>query len=319
MRHTAGRIVALGVTLGLLTAAPLEAAAPPARTQAPGYYRFALGSFEVTALLDGTIKLDPAQSLKDITPGEATQLLEKEFVRAPVETSINAFLINTGNRLVLVDTGVGSLLGASGGHLLDNLRAAGYEASQVDDILISHMHGDHIGGLLLKGERAFSNATVHADKLEADLWLDRTRMAQATAEARQSFEWAMQAFAPYIAAGKFVTFSGESQIAPGISTRPAYGHTPGHSFYVLASGQDKLVFWGDLLHFPPVQFPRPAVTVRFDNDPALARQSREKEFAAAAAGGYWIAVAHISFPGIGHIRTDGNGYRWVPALYSLNQ
>jgi glyoxylase-like metal-dependent hydrolase (beta-lactamase superfamily II) len=296
-----------------------HASAPAVKTQAPGFYRSTLGAFEVTTIFDGSIMLDVEQLLTNIKPGQADALLAKSFLKSPVETSVNAFLINTGTKLVLVDTGAGTLFGPTVGHFMANLKASGYKPEQIDDILITHMHGDHVGGLITtSGQRAFPNAVVHASKHDADYWLSKAEMAKAPAQAQGGFKGAMAAFQPYIDAEKFQPFEDGAEILPGIHSIPAHGHTPGHTIYSVESQDQKLVLWGDLLHVAAVQFPEPSVTIRFDSDSKAAEAERAKALKDAAAGGYWVGVAHVPFPGLGHIRAEGTGYVWVPAHYSAN-
>lgn len=120
---------------------------------------------------------------------------------------------------------------------------------------------------------------------------------------------------PYVDSGRVTTFSGATQLFPGIRSIPSPGHTPGHSFYALESKGEKLVFWGDLLHVAEVQLPNPGVTIVFDVDPAAAAAQRKHAFADALKGRYWVAGDHVAFPGVGHLRADGDGYRWVPMPY----
>ncbi len=292
------------------------AAAPSVKSQAPGYYRMALGTFEITTINDGTLALNADQLLTNIKAGEAQTLLQRQFLKSPVETSIDTFLINTGSKLVLVDTGAGALVGPTGGKFLANLQAAGYKPEQIDDVVITHMHGDHIGGLTVNGQRVFPNAVVHADKHDADVWLSKAEMDKAPAPAKGSFQAAMGMFQPYIDAKKFETFEGTATIVPGITTHSSHGHTPGHTTYIVESGGEKLALWGDLLHVAAVQFPQPGVTIQFDSDSKAAEAAREKALTDAASGGYWVGIAHVPFPGIGHVRKEGSGYAWVPVNYS---
>lgn len=243
-------------------------------------------------------------------------LLARQFLKSPVETSVNTFLINTGTKLVLVDTGAGTLFGPTVGKFLTNLKAAGYSPEQIDDVLITHMHGDHVGGLVTGGKRTFPNAVVHADQHDADYWLSKAQMEKAPAEARGGFQGAMRSFGPYIEAKRFQTFEAGATILPGIRSFPAHGHTPGHTIYSVESEGQKLMLWGDLLHVAAVQFPEPTVTIRFDSDPNAAEAAREKALREAAAGGYWVGIAHVPFPALGHVRQEGSGYAWVPANYS---
>lgn len=311
------KLVASALTLASLLAplAPAQAEAPQLKTNAPGYYRMMLGAFEVTALSDGTVALPIDQLLTNTTPLQVKQALAKVYLKPPVETSVNGFLINTGSKLVLVDAGAAGLFGPTLGRLVANLKAAGYQPEQVDMVLITHMHPDHVGGLVADGKLAFPNATVHTDKAEAYYWLSAANLDKAPADAKGLFQGAQASLGPVIAAGKFKPFDAETAFAPGISSQATHGHTAGHSIYIVESEGQKLVLWGDLMHVAAVQFAYPQVTIKFDTDSKAAAQQRKKAYAEAARQGYWVGAAHLSFPGIGRVRTEGKGYAWVPANY----
>ena len=293
-----------------------HAAAPMVKTQAPGFYRFMVGDFEVTVLSDGTADLAVDKLLTNISAAQLEQALAKAYLKSPIENSDNAFLINTGEQLVLVDTGSGKLLGPTRGYVQANLVAAGYKPEQVDEILITHMHTDHVGGLANGDKLIFPNAVVRADKHDADYWLSEDNMNKAPEPAKRFFRGAMASLNPYIKAGKFKPFNGDTDLAPGIKAIASPGHTPGHTFYVAENRGQKIVFWGDLLHVASVQFSEPSASIAFDDDPKTAAAQRKKAFADAAKGGYLVGVAHIAFPGIGRVRAEGKGYIWVPANYT---
>ena len=315
IRKTAAAFVT--IVAGLLVATALHAAAPQQKGQAPGYYRMMLGDFEIVALSDGTLPLDVGKILTNTTPVRVDQLLMRSFLASPVETSVNGFLVNTGSRLVLIDAGTGTLFGPTLGNLVNNLKAAGYQPEQVDEIYITHMHADHVGGLMSADKLAFPNAIVRADQRDADYWLSQANLDAAPENAKGFFKGAMASINPYIAAGKFKPFDGSGEMMPGISAVSTYGHTRGHTMYVVESKGQKLAVLGDLMHVAAVQFPNPSVTIQFDTDPKMAAAQRKKAYAAGAKEGFWLAVAHLPFPGIGHIRADGQGYVYVPANYSV--
>lgn len=294
-----------------------EPAAPPApigQLQA-GYQHFRIGDVEVIALSDGTLPIPADQLLTNVRPGEVAARLARTYQDVSVQASVNAFLIKAGNRLVLVDAGTGELYGPALNKLGQSLAAAGYKPEQITDILVTHIHTDHTGGLMDGARMVFPNATLHIERNEVGYWLDPQRRAAAPAAAQKYFDEAVAKVQPYVDAGRVRLFDGATTLLPGIRSIPAPGHTPGHTLYVLESRGEKLVFLGDLLHVAEVQLPRPDVTIVFDVDPPAAAATRKKALADALTGRYWVAADHVSFPGIGHVQTDGDGYRWIPATY----
>lgn len=304
--------------LGLVAAATLaQAAAPPAKGQAPGWYRMPLGAFEVTALSDGTVDLPVDKLLTGITAAKVQAALQRAYLKAPVETSVNGYLINTGTKLVLIDSGAAGLFGPTLGKLVANLKASGYTPEQVDEIYLTHMHADHVGGITsADGKPVFPNAIVRADKKEAGLWLDKAAMDKAPEAMKDFFKGAQASMKPYVDAGRFKAFEADAELVPGIKAYATRGHTPGHTAYVVESNGQKLVLWGDLMHVAAVQFPDPSVTIQFDVDAKAAAPQRKKAYADAARNGYYVGIAHVAFPGIGQLRRDGKGYRWLPANYT---
>jgi glyoxylase-like metal-dependent hydrolase (beta-lactamase superfamily II) len=293
------------------------AEAPMAKTQAPAFMRVMLGDFEVTTISDGTVKL-PMMKLLVGSPEQLAAAFKKGFLKETVETSVNTFLINTGKKLVLIDTGAAGLFGPTLGNIVANMKAAGYQPEQVDEIYITHMHGDHVGGLMAAGARAFPNATLRIDKNDTDFWLSQANMNAAADSAKGGFQGAMLSVNPYVAAGKLKTFEGNTELVPGIRAVAAYGHTPGHTIYAIESKGEKLMLWGDLMHVAAVQFEDPSVTIQFDSNSKAAAEQRQLAFADAAKNGYLVGATHIAFPGLGNMRvaTDGKGYAFVPLNYS---
>jgi glyoxylase-like metal-dependent hydrolase (beta-lactamase superfamily II) len=305
----------------LLTTGPLTLVAPSlaaasaagAEQQVAGVYRFDVGRFRVTALSDGTLPLDLLPLLKGISAKQIDALLRSGFAANPLETSINAYVIDTGSRLVLVDTGAGELFGAVGGKLPESLAAAGFRPEQISDVLITHIHTDHSGGLARGGRMLFPNATVHVGQADVDFFLDQANLARGLKP--KHLEEALKTVGPYQKAGKVKTFSSRSEVLPGITAIPTPGHTPGHSFYRVESEGESIDFWGDIMHVGLIQFPRPEVTIAFDVDQDAARAQRLLQFERAAGERRLSAVAHLPFPGVGHIRREAGQYEWVPALY----
>jgi len=306
--------------IGLLAFSALAyAGAPPAKGQAPGWYRMSLGAFEITALSDGTVDLPVDQLLTGTTPAKAQAALARAYLKAPVETSVNGYLVNTGAKLVLIDAGAAGLFGPTLGNLASNLKASGYQPEQVDEIYITHLHPDHVGGIAADGKAVFPNAIVRVDKRDADFWLSKDNLDKAPEASKGFFQGAQASMKPYVDAGRLKTFDGAGELVPGIKAVSTYGHTPGHTVYAIESKGQKMVVWGDLMHVAAVQFPEPTVTIQFDSDSKKAAPQRQKAYADAAKHGYYVAVAHVAFPGIGRLRADTRGYRWLPVNYTSNK
>lgn len=286
-------------------------------------YKILFGKFEVTTLLDGTVTLDAENLLYNKEKGKATELLNNSFLKNPVEISINAFLIKTDSKLILVDTGAGELFGGKlSGKIGESLQSAGYKPSQITDILLTHIHADHSGGLTVQGKKIFENAVIHVNQLEYDYWLSKTNMANADVHSAggnpKSFQNAADILSPYIKAGKIKTFTSGDEVLEGVKTILASGHTPGHTVYVLEGADEKMVFWGDLVHIGSVQFIDPLMDDHFDVSLEKGKNQRVGFYKKATDEKYLIAASHISFPGFGHLKFEGNKYVWVPVPYSVD-
>jgi glyoxylase-like metal-dependent hydrolase (beta-lactamase superfamily II) len=292
---------------------PAFAAAPIQKLQS-GYLHFMIGKFEVTAISDGTVDLPIDRLLSQ--PAEKTKAeLSRSFLADPTETSVNAYLINTGDRLILVDTGAGQLFGPTLGKLVANIRAAGYAIDQIDDIVLTHLHPDHVGGMMANGEMVFPKATIHADKADTDYWLSATQQKK-DGDNSGNFAGAMASLKPYVQSGQLKPFSGDTEIVPGVKTVAAHGHTPGHVVYEVQSDGRRLYIIGDLIHVAAVQFYKPGVTIGFDSDAKQAEAIRMELFEKIARENALVGAAHLSFPGVGHIRVHGKGFDWLPLNYS---
>jgi glyoxylase-like metal-dependent hydrolase (beta-lactamase superfamily II) len=282
-----------------------------APTPAIGLYRTMVGKIEVTALSDGTNQRTVEQQMQ-LMQGDKQKirdLLVRAYPDEQLETAVNTFLINTGAKLVLVDAGNGSMGSATMGNVMKNLRAAGYQPEKIDEVYLTHMHVDHIGGLVSGSERSFPNATVFADQSEADYWLNDSNLNVAPDSVKRTFQAVKTALAPYISAGKFKTFAGSTELTPGIRSQPAFGHTFGHTMYFVESEGKTLVLWGDIIHVAAVQFADPTVTMSFDSNQAEALNARQRILLDAAKNRWLIGGVHLLFPGIGQVRArDDSGY-----------
>lgn len=284
----------------------------------PGYYEMALGDLKVVALSDGTVPQKLNELLKDAKPGEVKKLLNDNFQTETLECSVNAYLVKTGSKVILIDAGTSDIYGPSLGHLTASLEKIGYKPEQIDAILLTHIHMDHIGGLTKGDQLTFPNADVYISKIEADYYLNSSNKEKAPESMKNFFDGAVLKLSPIKKAGKLKTFEFGTEIFPGITPIASHGHTPGHSFYALESKGQKLMFWGDIIVSDVVQFANPSITSVYDYDRKEAMITRKKALEDAAAKGYWVAISHSSFPGIGHIRAEDKKFKLIPINYSSN-
>ncbi|MGD0890103.1 MAG: MBL fold metallo-hydrolase [Terracidiphilus sp.] len=312
--------MAIGLVGAFLMRVPGQASAQMVKTQ-PGFYRMMLGDFEITALNDGVVAYPTAKVLPTATPEQIKEGLAESGLTDPVGMSYNAFLINTGSKLILIDTGTGGKLQDSPlfrgtGRLMANLRAAGYQPEQVGEIYITHFGPDHAGGLTIGTERAFPNAILRVPKAEMDIILQPDKAPHWT---KVWIPFWTSLIEPYRKAGRFSIIEGDVTLAPGIRDLATPGHSPGHTSYIVESKGRKLIVLGDLVLLGALQFAQPELTSAFDSDPAAAAAQRKRILELAAEEDDWVAGGHLSFPGIGHVRARDGHYRWLPANYEIPQ
>ncbi|MFG6178477.1 MBL fold metallo-hydrolase [Halomonas sp. THAF12] len=300
-----------------LVASPSMAFDPPGIVhQGADFYALKVGDVRVMSLTDGTVPQDLHELLRGTTNEKTDALLAQAYRTNPVEVSINVFLFELADRLVLVDTGSGDLFGPGyGGKLLDSLRAAGFQPEKITDILITHVHADHSGGLTRHGQIVFPNATVHVGEPDVEFFLDRENAARSGYDIKY-FDEAITTLKPYVDAGRVDTFGQETEVLPGLTASLHPGHTPGSAFYTLESRGQTLTFIGDMVHVAPVQFPDPSITIVYDVDPEMAAEARATQFSSLAQQHDLVAAPHLPFPGVGHIQALEQGYRWVPVGYN---
>ncbi|MCL2390413.1 MAG: MBL fold metallo-hydrolase [Endomicrobia bacterium] len=265
-----------------------------------GFKIYKIGSIDFIAFKDLDTNMGKSILLKP-----DSEIVKKLMPDDQNPSSINAFVVKTGSKIVLIDTGVGA-----GGNLIKNLAAAGISPEQVDIVLITHMHGDHVGGLIKSGnQKAFPSATVYVAKPEIDYWT-----ANISSNIKNS-DLARAVKAVY--GDKFKTFTWEDggDIIAGIKTVKAQGHTPGHTAFEISSDGEKLIVIGDLIHSLNVQMADPRLAVTFDVDPIQAVDTRKRILKDAARATTRIAGMHIPFPGVGTVtEKDDGGYFFNPTL-----
>jgi glyoxylase-like metal-dependent hydrolase (beta-lactamase superfamily II) len=312
-----------GTLLLTLWASPLAALAstlaPPRAEQVPGVYHQRIGALQVTALFDGVVAL-ARRELVGVDPAIVTRALQDRYVpESPkgLQTAVNAFLIREGDHLTLVDAGTAQCFGPGLGQVLANLRAAGVDPADVDDVLLTHAHPDHLCGIVdAHGVIAYPNATVWLSRADADYWLDPASESTAPQGVRFAFALARSAAAPYQAGNRLRTFAPGDALPGHAVALDTHGHTPGHVSFRFDSQGQSLLVWGDVLHYHAVQFAHPDASFEADSDRRAAIHSRTAMLAQATQGRWWVAGAHLPFPGLGHVRSEGEAYAWVPAEYS---
>lgn len=264
-----------------------------------------IGDFSVTAISDGylTASLD---FLSGMDPAEGRRMQEDAGIAEPSAVHINAYLVRGVGRTILIDAGAGGIR-QWGGRLATHLALAGVQPSEIDTILLTHAHPDHVGGLMkASGEKAFPGAELAVHHRELAFWRDDGNLSRASERARGNFQIARQAFDGY--RDRLRTFS-DGEVFPGITAMPLPGHTAGHTGYRLDSGDRSLLVWGDIVHFPQIQIACPDVSIAFDQDVQLAAATRSKLLELVSAEKLLIAGMHLGELGFARIVRTGKNYR----------
>lgn len=289
-----------------------------AQKQVAGFYQHQFGPYQITALLDGTNYLNP-NLFKGLQADEVEKILKKYYADQAkgIQTSVNAFLVNTGSALYLMDSGASSCFGAHLGSIYNNLKASGHLPEQVNGVFLTHLHPDHVCGISQNGQAQYPNATLHIAKTEYDFWLNPETVKTLPKEKQAGFlatvEKIKAALKPYEDAKKIQVFSDKALRFDQVGFKPSHGHTPGHYSFSLEHENQRLVFIGDIVHSHTLQFEKPETAIEFDLDAKAAVATRLKHFSEYAQTGQTIAAAHLPFPGIGHIYSENDKqYQWIP-------
>jgi glyoxylase-like metal-dependent hydrolase (beta-lactamase superfamily II) len=307
----AGVPVAAASLMGAMPTAPATAKAPMLGTQAPPYYRFRVGSIEATVVSDGPLSIgEPARTFRGQSPDELSKMMSNHFL--PTDNVVldqNALVINTGDRLALFETGMSSVKRDNRmGRLAANLRLAGIDPSDIDAVIPTHAHIDHIGGIMAEdGSRNFPNAQIYLTQADLEFWTDDKRMGT---PAEGSSLAAKKNLLPNRDRIVFVTH-GQDVIA-GVQAMHTPGHTVGHTSFVIKSGGQSLFIVGDLLHHV-ILVEKPRMEVAFDTDPKQGIETRIKALDMLAGERMPALVYHLAWPGLGHFVKQGEGFRFVPS------
>ena len=315
MASLSRRTLLAGSAAAALAAPPIPAAAeaPAAGTATPGIYRYKIGSFELTALYDG-IWYRPITDkfIKNAPFAEVEHALDLAFMpHDKLSTPFTALVVNTGGKLVLIDTGTGGQIAPSAGALRDNLVAAGLDPNAVNAIVISHFHPDHINGIKDKDNALiFPNAEIMVPAPEWAFWMDDANLNAAPADLKITFLNQRRIFTDI--AKQVTRYQPGKEVAPGIVTLPAPGHTPGHTVFAIHSGDQSLLVLSDTAQHPAVFARHPDWQAAFDIDGAAAVATRKQIFDRAAADRMLVTGYHFPFPACGHLIKTASGYEHVP-------
>lgn len=278
-----------------------------------GAVRTEIGTTTVTAVRDGSASMPLDANFVPGVPLEQVRqaLADAGLGTASITIPFTAFVVEQNGRRILLDAGNGRFGAPGSGRLVENLRAIGMTPESIDEVLITHFHGDHINGLRdSDGRLTFARATIHVPAPEWDWWMDDARMRSAPAAMRGSFEATRRVFAPIAADVR--RFAPGAEVLPGIGSIPAFGHTPGHTGFGFESGGHRFAYLGDLTNVAALFVRHPDWAVRFDMDAEAARQTRRRLLEAAAAGDWIVGGYHLPPPGLGRIVRRGSGYDFLP-------
>jgi glyoxylase-like metal-dependent hydrolase (beta-lactamase superfamily II) len=306
-------LTASALTVGAASMRSSWAGAPAAKAQGPGVYRYNLGNYELTALFDGVWYLPIDDKFVRNASGEdVNRALAAAFLPPDIlPISFTALMVNTGSRLILIDTGTGGQVADTAGAMLDNLKVAGIDAKAIDTVLISHFHPDHIDGIKTKdGAKVFPNAEILLPEPEWAFWMNDTNMGAAQGAVHRYFLNARRIFKDI--ANEVRQFKPGVEVAPGIVSIPAYGHTPGHTAFAIHSGSQSMLAMSDTVRNPYLFARNPDWQPTFDMDGPQAVTARRRMLDRVVADRMLVEAYHFPFPACGHMIKTSTGYELVP-------
>ncbi|SFC63392.1 MBL fold metallo-hydrolase [Tropicimonas isoalkanivorans] len=290
---------------------PIRVRAADGGMQVTAAQRFRVGDMTVTAMSDGFIPLDPSV-MQGIEPEGAARILEdNHYDPANIHGSVNTYLVETGGDTWLIDSGADGVFGPTLGGVAGVMQALGKDPAAISKLIITHMHGDHIGGAVMDGSSFYPNAELVVTESDVNFWTSDEIQAKAPDAFKGAFDLAKGVIAAY--GDRVKTISGEADVAPGIVARPLPGHTVGHTGYMLESKGQSLLIWGDTLVVAAIQLAKPEVTTVYDTDPAQSVATRKDLLASVAGTGQMVAGMHMPFPGVGYVESAGEAYAFTPA------
>ena len=312
---------AAAATAGIALAPSLprstHAAAPQSGKQAPAFYRFKVGDFEITVVSDGGRPRPIYDGLvRNASKDEVMAVAEAAFMpKSTFISHFNPIVVNTGSKLILIDTGFGPKIGPTVGLLPSTLVAAGIDPKTIDVVVISHLHGDHILGLkTVNGDLAFPNAEIKVPAKDWSFWMNDDNMKKATEDFTKSTFAANRTVFGGIT-DKIAMYEWGQEIAPGIMAIDTSGHTPGHTSFAITSGSGHFLVQSDVTNVPALFLRNPHWQIVFDHEPEKAAQTRRRFLDMAATDRTLVIGYHFPFPGLGYVEKDGPGYRLTPALW----
>lgn len=316
-----GAAATAGAAAFQLPVVPAFARAPLLKDQAPYFYRFMHGSMQGTVVSDGVLPLgEPSGSFLGTTKADVARMLTENFL-APdsVVLEQNVLVLNTGDRLVLFDTGMGSstMFGPTTGKLISSLKSAGIEPKDIDAVVLTHAHCDHCWGIMADdGTRVFPNAQIYMSQADFDFWTDESKLSVKDPAYMKPFvEGARKNLLPN--RDRLVFFKDGQEFLPGIQALAAPGHTVGHTVFVFTSDGKSMAAIGDLTHHHVLLLEKPLIEFAYDTDPKQSAQTRVKVLDMLAANRMPLIAYHFPWPGIGNVAKSGEGFRFYPAQMKM--